>query len=114
LGDDVRDTVPDRVPEPCVVYTDGYGNLKCMVDESSLTDLTGKDVTIEINGRERMVRVGTGIFDVMDGQFCFARGSSGWTLPNGKTLRLWEVVLRGGNASREFGHPPGGIKISWR
>ena len=114
LGDDVRDTVPDRVPDPCVVYTDGYGNLKCIVDEESLKDLTGKDVTIEINGRERMVRVGTGIFDVMDGQFCFARGSSGWKLPNGKEVRFWEVVLRGGNASKEFGHPPGGIKLSWR
>ncbi|MCB9988324.1 MAG: SAM-dependent chlorinase/fluorinase [Rhodospirillales bacterium] len=114
LGADVRHTVPDRVPDPCVVYTDGYGNLKCIVDEDLLADLTGKDVTIEINGRERMVRVGTGIFDVMDGQFCFARGSSGWTLPNGKRVRFWEVVLRGGNAAKEFGHPPGGIKLSWR
>jgi S-adenosylmethionine hydrolase len=114
LGADVRDTVPDRVPDPCVVYTDGYGNLKCMVDEDSLSDLTGKDMTVEINGRERMVRVGTGIFDVIDGQFCFARGSAGWTLPNGKQVRFWEVVLRGGDAAKEFGHPPGGIQINWR
>lgn len=114
LGDDVSHTVPDRVPENSVCYTDGYGNLKCMVDHRTLQGLAGKDMTVEINGHERLIRVGSGIFDVADGQFCFARGSSGWTLPDGTEVQFWEVVLRGGNAAKQFSFPSGGAEIKWR
>lgn len=113
LGADVRDTVPDRVPENAVVYTDGYGNLKCVVSEEELENLIGKNATIEINGKEHFMAVGSGIFDVADGQFCFARGSSGWVMPDGKKFRFWEVIQRGGNAAKEFNKPKGGAKIKW-
>ena len=114
LGDDAANHVPDQFPQNCVVYTDGYGNLKCSVNPDDLESLKGKRVTVEINGRQQVALVGGGIFEVVDGEYCFARGSSGWTLPDGKKQTFAEVIKRGGNASKSFGTPPGGIKVSWR
>ena len=59
--------------------------------------------------------VGTGIFDVADGDFCFAAGSSGWDLPGKKSRRRFaEVVKRGGSAARAVGDPIGGKNLLWR
>lgn len=113
LGEDIRDAVPD-FPKNVVCYTDGYGNMKCSVDPSVLDGLKGKDVTLDINGRTQIARVAEGIFGVADGQFCLSGGSSGWTLPDGKTVSFSEVIQRGGNAAKTFGKPPGGIDIGWR
>ncbi len=113
LAEDFRDAVPDHFPANAVVYTDGYGNLKTSVKPDDLTALKGKRVTVEINGRQQVALVGTGIFDVADGEYCFAKGSSGWTLPDGKRVEFCEVIKRGGNAAKSFGSPPGGITVSW-
>lgn len=113
LGADIRDAVPDY-PKNVVCYTDGYGNMKCSVDPKDLESLNGKYITLDINGRHSAARVAEGIFGVADGQFCFSKGSSGWTLPNGKKVEFSEVVMRGGNAAKAFGKPPGGIGIDWR
>jgi S-adenosylmethionine hydrolase len=114
LAEDFKDAVPDHFPENAVVYTDGYGNLKTSVTPETLVSLKGQRVTVEINGREQVAIVGTGIFDVADGEYCFAKGSSGWALPNGQRMEFSEVIKRGGNAAKSFGTPPGGIKVSWR
>lgn len=113
LGADIRDAVPDY-PKNVVCYTDGYGNMKCSVEPSDLQKINNKHVTLDVNGRAQAARVADGIFGVSDGEFCFSKGSSGWTLPNGKKVEFSEVVMRGGNAAKAFGKPPGGIKIDWR
>lgn len=114
MGDDARGFVPDEFPHNVVAYTDGYGNLKCAIDPKDLESRKGQRVTVEINGREQVALVGGGIFEVVDGEYCFAKGSSGWTLPNGNRVEFAEVIKRGGNASKSFGSPPGGIKVNWR
>jgi hypothetical protein len=113
LGDDIRDAVPDY-PRNVVCYTDGYGNMKCSVDPDDLKAINGKHVTLDVNGRHTVARVADGIFGVADGEFCMSKGSSGWTLPNGKNVEFTEIVQRGGNAAKTFGKPPGGIEVTWR
>lgn len=113
LGRDIREDIPDY-PKNALCYTDGYGNMKCSVDPADIVPLNSKHVTLDINGRSFAARVAEGIFGVADGQFCFSKGSSGWTLPNGKKIEFSEVVMRGGNAAKAFGKPPGGISLQWR
>jgi S-adenosylmethionine hydrolase len=114
FGADGAQHVPDDFPKDVVAYTDGYGNMKCSVDPLLLEARKGERVTLRINGREQVAVVGSGIFDVADGEYCFARGSSGWDLPNGKRMAFSEIVKRGGNASKTFGTPPGGIAVDWQ
>ncbi len=113
LGPDIHNTIPDY-PKDVVCYTDGYGNIKTSVDPQKISNLTDQDITLEINGRQQLVRAATEIFGVADGQYSFAAGSSGWELPNGKKVQFSEVVKRGGNAAETFGFPSGGSVISWR
>lgn len=113
LGEDIRDTIPDY-PKNVVCYTDGYGNMKCSIDPADLSSVSGQYVTLDVNGRHSAARVAEGIFGVADGQFCFSKGSSGWTLPGGKKVEFTEIVMRGGNAAKAFGKPPGGIPVHWR
>lgn len=113
LGDEVSDHVPD-FPPGVVCYTDGYGNMKCSITPEEIEMLKGRDVTLDINGRQQIARVADGIFGVADGQFCLSLGSSGWVLPDGETRRFCEVVKRGGNAAGTFGKPPGGVGVHWR
>lgn len=114
FGKDVLKTIDD-VPENRVMYTDGYGNLKTTVNPKDLEKLKNKLVYLKIGDSENiLVHVGTGIFDVADGEFCFAKGSSGWILPGGKKIEFAEVVKRGGSASAAFGHPIGGMALQWK
>ena len=115
LGADVSASVPDDFPKNRVVYTDGYGNMKCSVDPAEIDRLKGTRVYLHIDNADQVpVEVGAGIFDVADGEYCFAKGSSGWTTPQGLSVAFAEVVKRGGNASASFGRPRGGAKVEWR
>ncbi|MFA5593287.1 MAG: hypothetical protein WC989_08245 [Micavibrio sp.] len=113
LGDDIRAAVPDY-PKNAVCYTDGYGNMKCSVAPADLDAISGRHVTLDVNGRAMAARVAEGIFGVADGEFCLSKGSSGWTLEDGTKVEFSEIVMRGGNAAKAFGKPPGGIEINWR
>lgn len=114
LGGDAMKAVPDKVPENRVVYTDGYGNLKTSVDPADLKPLKGKLVYLKVGDADNVaVNVGTGIFDVPDGDFCFAAGSSGWNLPKKGLRRFAELVKRGGSASGAVGNPQGGKTLLW-
>lgn len=113
MGDDISAAVPD-MPENAVCYTDGYGNLKCAIKPEILADLKGKTLLVDINGRQHKVKVADGIFGVADGEFVLSKGSSGWTLPNGKAVEFCEIVKRGGSAAETFGRPFGGAKVSWQ
>ncbi len=115
LGGDASKAVPDKVPENRVVYTDGYGNLKTTVDPAGLKSLKGKLVYLKVGDADNVaVNVGTGIFDVPDGDFCFAAGSSGWALPKKGMRRFAELVKRGGSASAAVGRPHGGKTLLWK
>lgn len=101
LGEVVMDVLP--VPENTICFIDGYGNLKTnIILDSSIQ-------SVEINGIERSVSVGEGIFSVADGSLILAPGSSGF---NGKSCV--EICLRGGSAAQVFGNPKPGVCIKLR
>ncbi|MCM2343486.1 MAG: SAM-dependent chlorinase/fluorinase [Alphaproteobacteria bacterium] len=116
LGKDVSASVPGAVPENRVLYTDGYGNLKTSVRPADLKKLKGKHAYLKVgDADQKSVMVGTGIFDVADGDYCFARGSSGWAKPTGRErVEFSEVVCRGGNAAEGFDRPTGGKVLLWK
>lgn len=111
FGDDAADRVPDEFPTNMICYNDGYGNLKTSVKTSDIEKYKGQRMTVEINGRIQYVTIGEGIFSVRDGEFCMAKGSSGWELPDGSRFDFVELVKRGGSAYAEFAKPPAGLKI---
>ena len=113
LGNDIRDAVPDY-PKNSVCYTDGYGNMKCSIETAELEKIKNTNVSVDVNGHQKDVRVADGIFGVADGEFCFSTGSSGWTLPDGRKTQFTEIVCRGGNAAESFGKPAGGTSVKWR
>lgn len=113
LAGDARASVPD-FPEDVVCYTDGYGNLKCSIDPKKIEPAKGRHLILEINGRLQVARAAEGIFGVADGEYCISPGSSGWTYPDGRSVKFTEIVKRGGNAAKTFGKPPGGLAVSWR
>ena len=104
------DDIPD-FPDYALAYSDGYGNLKCAIEPQALEKLKSREVKIDLNGHYHYARVADGIFAVADGEFCLSRGSSGWTLGDGRKREFCEIVKRGGNAAKAFGKPPGGAKI---
>lgn len=116
LGKDVSKTVPSKIPENRVVYTDGYGNLKTSVSPGELKKLQGKLAYVKVGDSENVpVHVGAGIFSVPDGEFCFAKGSSGWSLGKGQTrIEFAEIVRRGGSAAKAFDGPIGGKVVMWK
>ena len=113
LGDDIKDSIPD-FPRECVVWTDGYGNLKCSVDPRQLENHKGKHVKLYINQVPILGKIADGIFGVEDGEFCVSKGSSGWPLADGSECRFTEIVLRGGSAAKTVGNPHSGKKIGWK
>ncbi len=112
LGIDIKEMIPD-LPEKVICYTDGYGNMKLSIDAQTLDENMGAEIVLDINGRKRVAKITQGMFGVSDGQLCLAPGSAGWPMPDGTRMRCCEVILRGGNAAKEFGKPPGGIKVEW-
>lgn len=113
LGEDAFDLVPDDFPESVIVYSDGYGNLKTSIPVETIEKRHGERITVEINGRIQYVTIGDGIFSVRDGEFCLAKGSSGWELPDGTRRDFVELVKRGGSAYAEFAKPPAGLKVKF-
>lgn len=105
--------IPD-LPKNVLCYEDGYGNLKLSVDPGDVADLSGGLVDLTIGGQTRRMRAGASIFDVRDGELCFAPGSSGWDLPDGRKIRFMEAVRRSGSAGEEFARPKGGAPVSWK
>lgn len=113
LGDNAFDQVPDEFPSNTIVYNDGYGNLKTTVPVADIEKARGERRTVMVNGRIQYVTIGEGIFSVQDGEFCLAKGSSGWEMPDGSRFDFVELVKRGGSAYAEFGKPPAGLKVKF-
>ncbi len=104
--------IPD-MPKNVLCITDGYGNLKTSVDPEELGPYIGGFLSVQIGGVKHFVRAGQSIFDVPDGHLCMAKGSSGWTLPDGTKHCFTEIVCRSGNAFLGFKKPRGGAAIKW-
>lgn len=113
LGEDATKYVPDDFPANTIVYNDGYGNLKTTVPVKDIEARKGERTTVMINGRIQYVTIGEGIFSVQDGEFCLAKGSSGWEMPDGSRFDMVELVKRGGSAYAEFAKPPAGLKVKF-
>lgn len=90
------------IPEGVIGYIDSFGNLKTTHREGDplLAELKpGQRLPVRINGFQVTVTVGTGTFNVHEGDFAFAPGSSG----HGR--RFWEIFQRGGSAWHTFHKP---------
>ena len=99
------------VPQSCVAYVDGYGNLKTTIAWPADGATPGARVRVRIGTAEREALVSDGSFAVEAGELAFAPGSSGWTSAQGEQTRWTELFLRGGSAAAAFGHPQIGDAI---
>jgi hypothetical protein len=111
LADKIPSADLPAVPESCVAYIDGYGNLKTTVKQDASSPRTGSPVRVRIGDAEHEATASDGSFQVAQGQLAFAPGSSGWTSPQGEETRWMELFLRGGNAWERFGRPSIGTPI---
>ncbi len=98
LGEEVKDIPP--VPENVICSIDGYGNIKTNIMMNTAIK------SVIINGIEKSVMTGDGIFSAPDGSLVLAPGSSGW-----QDNKCVELCLRGGSAAFAFHHPQPGDKV---
>ena len=89
-----------QILQNIILSIDGYGNIKTNIHISD--DIK----SVVINGIEKNLAVGKGIFDINDGDLVLAPGSSGW-----KNQMFSEICLRGGSATQLFNHPCPGNQI---
>ncbi len=109
LGEPLARHAVAPLPERCVVYVDGYGNLKTSWFSAPVTG--GERVEVMIGGQRALATVTDGTFEVPVGELAFAPGSSGWPTRSGTPLRFFEVFLRGGSAAERFGGPRAGARV---
>jgi len=115
-------TVPD-IPENAVVFHDGYGNLKTSLTPDAIGVETDRFVVVAIGHHEVIAQVRQVIFDVPNGHFSLAPGSTILAYSDGSQRQFVELVLRGGHAAEAFrevlgeGHtvrPRAGDAVTWR
>ncbi len=97
-------------PERCVVWVDGYGNLKTSWHEAPAA--SGTRVPVRIGGVTAEAVVSDGTFEVGAGELSFAPGSSGWPGPGGAEVVFYELLLRGDSAAERFGFPAAGAPVA--
>lgn len=123
LGPELDPAVLPDLPADVVVLRDGYGNLKTSVAPAALAPAQGALAVVACNGREVIARIAKGIFEVADGQFAFAPGSTILAYGGDARRQFTEIVLRGGNAARAFARrvgeldlrePREGWPVTWR
>ena len=98
LGEEVSD-IP-TIPENVICSIDGFGNIKTNIK------MDDKIHSATINGIEKQIITGDGIFSAPDGTLVLAPGSSGW-----QDLKCVELCLRGGSAALTFNHPKPGDRV---
>jgi hypothetical protein len=97
------------VPEHVIAYVDGYGNLKTTVTAAPAS--AGQRISVRIGEVDATAIVSDGTFAVPEGELAFAPGSSGWQDRDGRHVRFYELLLRGGSAAARFGDPKPGTAI---
>ncbi|MDP9408682.1 MAG: SAM-dependent chlorinase/fluorinase [Actinomycetota bacterium] len=100
--------VSGPAPHRCVVYTDGYGNVKTSWHKPPAGP--GTRVRVRIGEAAVEAVVTDGVFTVPAGEVAFAPGSSGWPTAGGQRL-FFEVFARGTSAAALFGLPPAGTPV---
>jgi len=98
------DQIPDS-PSDRVAWIDGYGNIKTTIPASSMNLEPETKIVIRIGDVVSDAIYSDGSFQVPEGTLAFAPGSSGWSTPDGESVRWMELFLRGGNAWERFGRP---------
>jgi S-adenosylmethionine hydrolase len=93
--------IPD-IPEGCVAYVDGFGNIKTTYQSGQFE--SGQKFRVTLNGVTHTAVVSGGSFSVPQGTLTFSPGSSGWLLGS-SPVRWMELFLRGGSAAKLFSHP---------
>jgi hypothetical protein len=111
LADVIPPTVIPEVPQNCIAYIDGYGNLKTTIPQGALGAPPGTVLRVRIGRVERDAVLSEGNFAVEPGRLACAPGSSGWRDASGSEQRWMELFLRGGNAWDAFGQPPIGERL---
>ncbi|MBE9064700.1 SAM-dependent chlorinase/fluorinase [cf. Phormidesmis sp. LEGE 11477] len=107
------ETIPD-IPSNCILWNDGYGNLKTSIPFESLELQPGTELSFKIGSYANKAVFVDGSFSVPDGTLAFSPGSSGWPQADGTgRLRLMELFLRGGSAWEKFGRPKTGQTITY-
>ena len=96
-------------PAECVVYTDGYGNLKTSWHAAPAEPGSRVRVTAGSEAIEAVVT--DGVFTVPAGEVSFAPGSSGWPTADGGFRAFWEVFARGASAAAMLGRPASGTPV---
>lgn len=105
LGEPIDPTQIPDAPLDRVGWIDGYGNIKTTIPDSSIDLSPQTKIAIRIGGVISDAIYSDGSFRVPEGTLAFAPGSSGWTEPDGTTVRWMELFLRGGSAWERFGKP---------
>lgn len=100
-----------NVPQNCIAYIDGYGNLKTTIKRSTSTIADGSTIRVRIADVEQQAIASSGSFAVEPNQLAFAPGSSGWTSNQGEETCWMELFLRSGSAWELFNRPPVGATI---
>ncbi|HEX8631409.1 MAG TPA: hypothetical protein VF755_24885 [Catenuloplanes sp.] len=95
-------------PQRCVVYVDGYGNLKTSWYDPPAP--SGTRVRVRIGEHTGEAVVSDGVFTVPAGEVSFAPGSSGWP-HQGADRACYELFARGANAAELFGWPAAGTPV---
>jgi S-adenosylmethionine hydrolase len=95
------------VPDSCIAYVDGFGNLKTTIRwNEELARHAGAGVEVEVGGVRHPARVVGGSFAVSHGELAVAPGSSGYQRRHGEhaagddRVRWVELFLRGGSAAK--------------
>ena len=113
LGEPIDRADVPPVPDACVAYVDGYGNLKTTVPLGAIDRPGGSALRVRIAGVELEAVASDGTFEVAPGALAFAPGSSGWPTGAGHETRWMELFLRGGNAWERLGRPAVGAPIEF-
>lgn len=96
---DPKKIIPN-IPQNCLAFADGYGNLKTTIKRNQINFKAGTRVKITLNQVKRLATFATGNFEVKDGELAFAPGSTGE-----KGNEFLEIFLRGGSAWQVFNNP---------
>lgn len=113
LGSEISlDSIPD-VPENCISWVDGYGNLKTTIESHTLELKPGTKLTVNLGNVLAEATFTDGSFNVPEGVLAFSPGSSGWLTATGARRTWMELFLRGGSAYELFGKPESSQTLSF-
>lgn len=107
LGEEVPVSSIPTSPDDCVVWIDGFGNIKTNIRASAVDLEEGQDLALGIGEGKTEATYVNNAFDVDEDELAFAPGSSGGEDP------FMEIVLHGGAATDYFRTPSIGDDVAY-